>query len=148
MTDHERPLNHRGEKDAHFMAGLLKEKNIKPELILSSDAVRARTTAEIFARILNYPVEEIITEPDLYLASIFDLLKQVNRIEENIDTCFLVSHNPGISEFVYYLTAKQSYEMQTCSVYGIKLDVKNWREIKPGSGKPFLHEHPKKYLNE
>ena len=49
LKDFDRPLNKRGLKNAPFMGSLLKNKNINPDLILSSPALRAITTAEIIA---------------------------------------------------------------------------------------------------
>jgi len=148
LTDRERTLNDRGLKEAHFMAGLLKEKGIKPDIIITSDAVRAKSTARIFAEILNYPPEEIFEELDLYLASIHDFLVTINRLEDNSHSCFLFSHNPGISGMVSFLTGYEKVDMPTCSIYGMEFDIASWREVKEGSAKPLMFEYPKKYLKD
>ncbi len=147
MTDHDRPLNERGKKDAPAMAKLLKNKKVNPKLMLTSDAVRARNTAVIFAGILDYPKNEILEEPYLYLANQQIFLKQINTIEDEIDCCFLFSHNPGISEFAHFLTGDNRVDMPTCAVYGIEFDVESWREIKSSSGKTIMFEYPKKNKN-
>lgn len=147
-TDHERPLNHKGIKDAPFMAKILKKAKIKPDVILSSDALRARMTAEIFADVLHYPKEEILTESDLYLAGIHDFLKQINMIEDKADCAFLVSHNPGISEFVHFLTGDNYIDMPTCAICGVEFDIDSWRRVKQGAGRFILFEYPKKYSEE
>jgi len=144
MTDHERPLNERGIKDAPAIAKLLKRNKVKPGLMLASDAVRAKTTALIFAGILNYPKEEIVEEPDLYLASQQNFLKQVNTIDDGIECCFIFSHNPGISEFAHFLTGENRVDMPTCAVYGIEFNVESWRGIRYASGKTIMFEYPKK----
>lgn len=148
MTDRDRPLNNRGERDAPFMANIIKSKNIKPDLIITSDALRARMTAEIFAGVLEYPKEEIMVELDLYLASIHDFLHQIHSLDEKAGRCFMVSHNPGISGVINYLTRSESIDMPTCAVFGIEFPFDSWREIKEGTGKPVLFEYPKKYLEE
>ena len=147
-SDHERPLNERGQKDAPEMARLLKKRNIKPGLILSSDAVRAKETAIIFAKVLSYPMEEIIYDSSLYLAGQFDFIKLVNSINDNIDCCLLVSHNPGISGFAHYLTGSNKTDMPTCAVYGIEFDLETWRSVKERSGKEILFEYPKMHLKD
>lgn len=148
MTDHERPLNHRGEKDAPFMAKLLKKNKFKPDFILTSNAVRAKRTAEIFASVFGYPIEEITAEPDLYLAGRQNFLKTVNTIDDGINCCFLFSHNPGISEFGHFLTDKERLDMPTCSIWGIEFDVNSWREIKCGAGKTIFFEYPKNFMKD
>ena len=40
LSDHERPLNSRGERDAPRMGRLLRDEELLPDLILSSSAVR------------------------------------------------------------------------------------------------------------
>lgn len=147
-TDHERALNHRGIKDAPFMANLLKSKGIKPDLILTSDAVRARTTAQLMAPVFGYPPEEILSESSLYLAGAHEILREVNLIDDKAECCFLVAHNPGISGFTSYITGSQGVDMPTCAVCGVEFDAVSWSDIKPASGKLFLYEFPKKYSGE
>ena len=53
LSDRERPLNKRGERDAPIMAKRVAETGIRPSQIISSPAVRAWTTAKIFARELG-----------------------------------------------------------------------------------------------
>ena len=48
LADHDRSLNKRGKLDAPMMGELLRNEDALPELILSSSANRARTTAELF----------------------------------------------------------------------------------------------------
>ncbi len=67
LSDLERPLNKRGKKDAPFMGSLLKKKNEIPELIISSPAKRASSTAKRFAEELGIKKEDIKTEKDLYV---------------------------------------------------------------------------------
>ena len=74
LSDRERPLNKRGERDAPIMAQRVNEAGIRPSQIISSPAVRAWTTAKIFAKELGYPAEFLQREDGLYLASLDNLL--------------------------------------------------------------------------
>ena len=49
LDDHERPLNKRGRRDGPRMGDLVREHRLTPDVIISSDAVRARLTAEAVA---------------------------------------------------------------------------------------------------
>src|SRR3990172_9356587 len=80
LSDFERPLNKRGKKDAPFMAKLLRQQKIKPDLIISSPANRASATARIFCETLNYPFEDLLLEPRLYEASSHEILEIVKDI--------------------------------------------------------------------
>src|SRR5690606_13224420 len=73
VDDHERTLNHRGERDAPRVAELLAEKlaaeGASVDTIISSSAQRAKSTAMIFARALNFPEAEVQIKQAGYLAS-------------------------------------------------------------------------------
>ena len=74
LTDHDRPLNKRGKKTAPLMGHLLREKNLVPDLVVSSTAVRARSTAEAAAEACGYPGEITLTD-ELYLATAGEILR-------------------------------------------------------------------------
>src|SRR4029434_8634311 len=62
LSDKDRPLDDRGKRDAPKMGKRLAKRDVKPDLILSSPAVRARTTAEIIAKKLDYKRNDIVGE--------------------------------------------------------------------------------------
>ena len=68
LADYDRPLNKRGFFNAPFMGNILKEKRVMPDLILSSPALRAKTTAEIIAKSIHY-VDKIVFDKKIYEAS-------------------------------------------------------------------------------
>ena len=68
LDDYDRPLNKRGIRDAPFIGKKLKEKNILPDLIISSPAIRAITTAKELAAQMGYPEENIILDENIYEA--------------------------------------------------------------------------------
>ena len=74
LSDRQRPLNKRGERDAPVMGKRIAEHGIRPSLIICSPAARARSTAKIIAREISYPIEFLQREDGLYLASLDDFL--------------------------------------------------------------------------
>ena len=50
QLDHDRPLEQRGRMDAPRMGEFLVKKNVVPNYILASSAVRARETAKLVAK--------------------------------------------------------------------------------------------------
>mgnify|MGYP001172810759 CR=1 FL=1 len=127
------------------MADILKKNKIFPDLILSSDAVRAAEFAKIIADVLPYKKKNIQFTNDLYLANENEMLKIVREIDDEIETAFLVSHNPGITYFANLLCNHNTDNIPTSGIFGINFDVKSWKEIKFGIGKFLLFEYPKKY---
>lgn len=144
QTDFERTLNERGEKDAPQMALLLKSKNIDPDYIISSPAVRAFTTAEIFAEHFEYPDSKIFCDARIYEASTRDLAEVVQQISDEYETAFLFGHNPGISNFANLLSNKPIEDMPTCAIAGLALDVESWSKLERYCGKLIMFEYPRK----
>ena len=139
LKDIERPLNERGYANANSMSY---QRVIKPDLIISSPAVRAFTTALLFARNLNYNSNTIILKQELYESTVNDYVSVFSEIDNKYDTVMLFGHNPTISDLVGQLTQSSYILMPTCCIAGINFDVKNWKEIKIGN--LFLFDHPKK----
>src|ERR1035437_1678008 len=92
ISDFERDLNHRGKQDATLMAKIIRQKKIKPDLIISSPAVRAINTANIFAGILDYPVEKIEANEKLYDAGLKELTDVVRNIDDDKTNVMLFGH--------------------------------------------------------
>ena len=65
LPDHDRTLNKRGKRDAPLMGRLLKKEHLVPDVIISSTAIRARSTAEVVAKASGYK-GEIIMDKSLY----------------------------------------------------------------------------------
>ncbi len=147
LPDFERPLNQRGKKDAPFMGELFARKRIKPQIMISSPAVRALATAKIFAEKLNYPADRIVTAPTIYEGSAGDIMLIISSLSDYYSELILFGHNPALTVLNNYLTDKPVINIPTCGISGIKFDVKKWKDIKPGGGRNFMFEYPKKYLD-
>ena len=143
--DFNRTLNERGMKAAPFMADLLKKKNIIPELVISSPASRALTTAEIFCDILGYPKEQIQQRIEIYEGGVLNLLKVVQQIPENFTTAMLFGHNPMLTEFANLLAGSYIENLATCGVARIDLDIESWKDANPDSGEMIWYDAPKKH---
>jgi phosphohistidine phosphatase len=95
--DHERPLNKRGRRDGPRMGELVREYGLLPDLVISSDAVRARLTAEAMAEAARY-AGEVLLDQHLYLASPAEILSRLRAVRESAGTVMIVGHNPGLEE--------------------------------------------------
>jgi len=138
LSDFERPLNKRGKRDAPFMATLLKEKGIKPELILSSPAKRAKTTAKHYHAALG---GELRFDERIYEASAMSLLYLVQEAFKKVDTLMVVGHNPGLTALNDMLSDESIYNIPTAGVVGISFD----EEVAVHNGEQLFFEYPKKY---
>ena len=128
LDDHERPLNTRGRRDGPRMGELVRQYGLIPELVISSDAVRARLTAEAVAEAARY-AGEILLDPRLYMAGPADILSLLPRVRENAETVMIVGHNPGLEELVAQLTGEQ-HDVPTAALAQIVLPIDQWRDLK------------------
>ena len=140
VKDIERPLKYIGIQDAAFMAEKLKDDSRIPQIIVSSPALRTKTTAEIFADHLLLPDPEL--SKAIYEASQQTLLRVINQLNDQYNFIALVGHNPGISQILYYLTGEVK-EVHTSTVAQIDFDAKDWASISGGTGKLAYFSWPK-----
>ncbi|KAJ1680703.1 hypothetical protein LUZ63_024073 [Rhynchospora breviuscula] len=110
LSDHQRPLNDRGRRDAPLVARSVLRRGVRPELLLTSTAVRAKTTAEVFGA--EFEVD-VVERDDLYLAGPDALLEAART--GGADEVMVVAHDPGMSELVSRL-AGHDVRMVTCAV--------------------------------
>lgn len=127
LPDHERPLNARGTANAPMMARRLADTGITVDRIVSSTAVRARTTAAAFGAALGCEVE---LEPHLYDSSANTLLEAAVAAgtEARAHTIMLVAHNPGITDLASRLSAGGIEHMPTCAVARFVWATDDWNE--------------------
>ncbi len=123
LTDHDRPLNKRGEHDAPMMAKRFASSGLDVPRIFSSTAVRARITAESFGAELGVGVE---LDESLYHASARQLLLTATAVEAT--SILLVAHDPGMSDLAYELSGGQITHMPTCAVATFIWQCENWEE--------------------
>lgn len=143
-SDHDRPLNQRGERDAPVMGRRLLARGARPSLILTSTALRARHTAQIIARELGYPGEFLQREPELYLATPDQILAVLARQADSFRNIIVCGHNPGLTELANRLTDSDIDNIPTCGMVEIELKLQSWADIATAAGKLQLFDYPKK----
>lgn len=127
LSDFDRPLNDRGRGDAPRMGRLLSRLDMVPDLIISSAAKRAATTAELVAVSAGYGEEIRYTEA-LYLAEAEEYLTVARRVDDGVTTLMLVGHNPGLEELVTHL-AGHDERMPTAALAAFRLSIDTWQKV-------------------
>ncbi|MFZ1397611.1 MAG: histidine phosphatase family protein [Candidatus Promineifilaceae bacterium] len=127
LSDHDRPLNDRGKYDAPRMGAWLKLKKMVPELIISSTAERALTTAELVALACDFE-GELRTERHFYLAGPPTYVEILNELPDSYERVMVVGHNPGMEELVSLLTDSDR-PMSTANVAVVELSIDSWAEL-------------------
>ena len=106
----------------------MRDYGLIPDVVLSSDAVRARLTAEAVAEVARY-AGEILVDPHLYMASPADIISLLPTVRENAETVMIVGHNPGLEKLVEQLTGER-HDLPTATLAQIGLPIDQWRDLK------------------
>ncbi len=128
LKDFDRPLNKRGEDNLKMMSKFFSEKYETPDLIISSPAKRAKLTAIGFANRLNYKVENIYFNENLYMASAGDIKEILSEQKDENKTLMLFGHNPGLTDFVNIYSNQYLENIPTCGIVILETE-KNWNEL-------------------
>ena len=127
LSDHDRPLNNRGKRDAPRIGKKLLEEGLTPKLIISSSAVRAYSTAKKVAKGCAYD-GEIIVDSSLYGSGYQKYLDALKNQNDKNDMIMLVGHNPYSEQLLETLTGKM-ITMPTCAVACVRLSIRMWNDV-------------------
>ena len=127
LPDRERPLNKRGREDAPKMGALLRKQDLLPDLVLSSPARRARSTAELVIEESGYDGEVEFRET-LYSFESGSYLKALSELADTCQRVLVVGHNPAMEELVEALTGEY-LPMPTAALAQIELPIEHWSEL-------------------
>lgn len=145
VDDFERTLSSRGQKDAPVMGKILKNNLVKPDCIIASPARRTQETAEIIAEKIDFPLDRIISDVNIYEASTYDLLDIITKLDDKYSCVFLIGHNPALTILANLLTDTQIDNIPTTGVFVIGFDFSHWRKVTEKSGTFILFDYPKNY---
>ena len=143
LPDKDRPLNDRGKRDAPKMGKRLAKRDVKPDLILSSPAKRALTTAKIIAKKLDYKFKDIVVNDRLYAGAAHDLLNVIHKLGDKPKRVILFGHNPELTELAHRLSSEITH-MPTCAVAEFSFNAKSWSRIDNTKLAKVALDYPKK----
>jgi len=132
--DHDRPLARRGRKAAKKMGRYLKSIDEVPDVVITSTAVRARTTAQLANEAGKWSVE-VEDNRDLYDASPSSVLDLVHELDDNVASVMLVGHEPTWSASIQILSAGPGVQFPTAAMASIQFDVDKWSDVQPAGGR-------------
>ena len=134
LADHDRPLKGRGRRAAKRMGEEMVARDVVPDLILSSTARRARSTAERAAEAAGC-TDRIVQTRELYLTGVTHQLRTVaERAGDEHRVVMIVGHNPTLEDMVEHLTGEDE-RMTTGNLARVDLDVNSWRDLPGASGR-------------
>lgn len=132
VSDHERPLKSRGINDANLVSKVFKKSNTAIDLVISSDAVRARTTADIFVNNLKISKDVVSLNHDLYDFSGNDLINVIKSTNNSVNNLMLFGHNHAITYFVNSFGDLYIDNVPTCGLVLLQFDIEKWSNLSKG----------------
>jgi phosphohistidine phosphatase len=125
------------------MGRRLAKRDVKPDLILSSPARRAITTADILARKLDYDVRDIVVDDRLYATAAEELLDVIRKLSDKRKRVMLVGHNPELTELAHGLSSEITH-LPTCAVAEFTFSERSWSDVGKAKPKRVALDYPKR----
>jgi phosphohistidine phosphatase len=129
LNDSERSLNKRGKRDAPVMGKRLARRGVRPDVIISSPAKRALTTARIIAAEIGHDEEAIVVDERIYDASAGELRDVICTLDNSYSQVMIVGHNPAFTDLVNQLSTEWVDNLPTCGVVELTFDIGGWEEL-------------------
>lgn len=129
--DFDRPLTSKGQLQAKELASALIKHDLKPEVWLSSTALRAYTTASVITTVLG--IHQIDQHEVIYEASEQTLLSVINHISDDYQFVSITGHNPSIS-YLFYSLCNEIRDVPPCTALLIEFNADEWAHISAGTG--------------
>ncbi|HEY7772767.1 MAG TPA: histidine phosphatase family protein [Marinagarivorans sp.] len=139
-SDFDRPLKKRGKRGAQRIGAYLRDNAMVPDLVLSSPAVRAKSTAEKCVKAMGLSADSIVYERELYESHAFTLFNVIQRQSAQPSCILLVGHNPGLSDLLSYLSeeiltaGEDGKLLPTATLARLSFNAASWQALKARSG--------------
>jgi phosphohistidine phosphatase len=148
LDDFHRPLSKRGLRDVVRMPRMVAARVPAPDLLLSSDAVRAVQTSQALADGFGLDPAAVVLRHDMYLASAEDLLAVLAGDAGSAHRVLVVGHNPGLTELFNLLVGNPVENLPTLAVAHLALEVPAWDRVGPGCARSLRLLLPKELLKD
>jgi phosphohistidine phosphatase len=130
LKDIDRPLNERGYRDAYQQSKWFLDRFEAPQIIVSSPAIRAISTALIFARTLKYNEQKILIKHGIYDTTTDDFLSNIYSLSNDIDSAMFFGHNPTITNLANLISKDKFFDnIPTCGIVIFKFEIDRWNLV-------------------
>lgn len=130
-----RHLSAKGYREAGEKARQWKDLGMQVDHLVSSPAIRAYTTAQVFALTFGISSDRIRTSADIYEAGVTELMRLVSSLPDHQKSVTLFGHNPGFTLLINHLCGPVISHLPTAGLAHIRLDASSWKEVVGGIGR-------------
>lgn len=131
QTDKDRELTTAGMRQAATVGHFLKNQSVPVDIIIASNAMRAKTTAQLIGEQLSSNNDLMVLSEELYQASVGTLFEMLRDGDEHQNIA-IVGHNPTITYFAEFITDAGVDDMKPASTLILKLDIGSWKDLQKG----------------
>ena len=132
-ADHDRPISGRGQRAARAMGRFLSLARQVPDSVVTSSAVRARTTVDLAREAGSWKCRERGTRA-LYEATPFVVLQEIHAEPRDTGTLLLAGHEPTWSELTALLVGGGAVAFPTACMARIDFGFEAWSDVAYGTG--------------
>ena len=143
LADRDRPLNKRGRRSAPDMGKRMAVQGHRPDIIVSSRAKRAISTARKIAKELGCDVSDIVTDEKLYFSGAGGMVSVLEGIDARYHKVMIVGHNPDMTSLMNTLGNTYVANMPTCAIAVIGFDMASWADLSSADGELLGYDFPK-----
>jgi phosphohistidine phosphatase len=133
QADKDRELTPKGVKETFQIGAFMHREKIFPDVIYTSTAVRAGTTAQLIADTIKLDLGKIIADEELFQASVRTFMEFIQQLDNSYNSIMCIGHNPAISYLSEYLSKAEIGEMPTAGLVILKFPISNWEDIEEGN---------------
>lgn len=134
QQDLERELTPAGKNQSLQMGAYLLRENQPIDVMISSDALRAKQTAALTADKMQFESSKVLFDHTIYDATARTFLSFINSLDEQFNSVIIVGHNPALSYLAEYLTKSEIGNIVPAGMVIIKFNLANWSEVSEGNG--------------
>jgi len=144
ISDIDRPLNSRGINNSYMMAKRLADKEVVPDLLISSPATRALSTAVIFMRVMNLPYNSLQINEDIYVGYVDDLTSIIRSIDNRYNNVMLFGHNPAFTDLANRFLTGSVDNIPTAGIVSMSFAIDDWNDIAEAVPELEIFDYPKR----
>ena len=119
------------------------EQGHRPDLIISSPANRAYSTACLIAKELGFDTANIVTHENLYFSGLISMINVLEKLDDRYQKVMVVGHNPAMTTLLNTFTDSSTINMPTCAVAVLGFDIDSWSELDSVDGDLLGYDYPK-----
>ena len=147
VDDHKRPLKKRGVSDAILISDHIKDLVSKPDVLLTSDAERAKATAIYFKKAFDIGSDSFFINKSLYDFQGKNVLRVIKELNDSFNVVMIVGHNHAFTSLVNMLGDTIIKDLPTSGFIHIEFAIDHWKFANYGQTKNVIFPRDLKYKN-